>query len=168
MDSLVGDGDVRVGLGFDVHRFEAGRKLVLGGIEIPSAIGLLGHSDADVLIHALMDALLGALALGDIGDHFPDTDAKYQGISSLLLLREVVALIGQEGYQVVNVDMMVLAEAPKLAPYKNDMVHLLAHELGVTPRDVSIKATTMEKMSFIGRQEGIAVQAIAMLTPIVG
>ena len=166
MDSLVGDGDVRVGLGFDVHRFEAGGKLVLGGIEIPSDVGLVGHSDADVLIHALMDALLGALALGDIGDHFPDTDERYRGISSVLLLREVVALIAGKGYRVVNTDVMVMAEKPKLAPYKSDMVHLLARELRVGPDDVSIKATTTEKMGFIGRQEGIAVQAVALLAPV--
>ncbi len=159
----MGDGELRVGLGFDVHRFDAEKKMILGGVEIPSDVGLLGHSDADVLIHALMDALLGALALGDIGDHFPDTDDSYRGISSVLLLREVVALIRKEGYRVVNVDVMVMAEKPKLAPYKSDMVHLLAHELGVTAKDVSIKATTMEKMGFIGRQEGIAVQAVALL-----
>ncbi len=162
----MGDGKLRVGLGFDVHRFDAGKKMILGGVEIPSDVGLLGHSDADVLIHALMDALLGALALGDIGDHFPDTDDSFRGISSVLLLREVVALIRQEGYRVVNVDVMVMAEKPKLAPYKSDMVHLLARELGVTVKDVSIKATTMEKMGFIGRQEGIAVQAVALLEPV--
>ena len=162
----MGDEKLRVGLGFDVHRFDAGKKMILGGVEIPSDVGLLGHSDADVLIHALMDALLGALALGDIGDHFPDTDEKYRGISSVLLLREVVTLIRQEGYRVVNVDVMVMAEKPKLAPYKSDMVHLLARELGVTAKDVSIKATTMEKMGFIGRQEGIAVQAVALLEPV--
>ena len=166
MDSSVGDGELRVGLGFDVHRFDAGKKMILGGVEIPSDVGLLGHSDADVLIHALMDALLGALALGDIGDHFPDTDDSYRGISSVLLLREVVALIREEGHRVVNVDVMVMAEKPKLAPYKSDMVHLLARELGVTVKDVSIKATTMEKMGFIGRQEGIAVQAVALLEPV--
>ena len=162
----MGDGELRVGLGFDVHRFDAGKKMILGGVEIPSDVGLLGHSDADVLIHALMDALLGALALGDIGDHFPDTDDLYRGISSVLLLREVVALIRKEGHRVVNVDVMVMAEKPKLAPYKSDMVHLLARELGVTAKDVSIKATTMEKMGFIGRQEGIAVQAVALLEPV--
>ena len=162
----MGDEKLRVGLGFDVHRFDAGKKMILGGVEIPSDVGLLGHSDADVLIHALMDALLGALALGDIGDHFPDTDDSFRGISSVLLLREVVALIRQEGYRVVNVDVMVMAEKPKLAPYKSDMVHLLARELGVTVKDVSIKATTMEKMGFIGRQEGIAVQAVALLEPV--
>ena len=162
----MGDGELRVGLGFDVHRFDAGKKMILGGVEIPSDVGLLGHSDADVLIHALMDALLGALALGDIGDHFPDTDDLYRGISSVLLLREVVALIHKEGHRVVNVDVMVMAEKPKLAPFKSDMVHLLARELGVTAKDVSIKATTMEKMGFIGRQEGIAVQAVALLEPV--
>lgn len=166
MDPVVGDGDVRVGLGFDVHRFEAGKKLVLGGVEIPSAVGLIGHSDADVLIHALMDALLGALALGDIGDHFPDTEERYRGISSMLLLREVVALIAQKGCRVVNVDVMVMAEKPKLAPHKAGMARLLARELGVSSEDISIKATTMEKMGFIGREEGIAVQAVALLAPV--
>lgn len=154
---------MRVGLGFDVHPFADDRKLVLGGVEIPYDRGPAGHSDADVLVHAVMDALLGALALGDIGDHFPDTDERYRGISSIELLREVMVLIRQNGYRVGNVDVMVLAEKPKLAPFKGEMVQLLAHVLECAPNAVSIKATTMEKMGFIGRQEGIAVQAVALL-----
>ncbi len=150
-------------MGFDVHRFVSGRPLILGGIEIDRERGLAGHSDADVLIHALMDALLGAAALGDIGDHFPDTDPVYQGISSVELLRIVRRLLVDRGYRVINVDIMVLAEKPKLAPFKSDMIHLLAHELQVAETDVSIKATTMEKMGFIGREEGIAVQAVALI-----
>lgn len=159
---------MRVGLGFDVHRFAEGRPLFLGGIEIPHLRGLDGHSDADVLIHALMDALLGALALGDIGDHFPDTDEQYRGISSLTLLRHVVALVQNKGYRVGNADVMVLAEKPKLAPYKKMMIHLLAHELQVGEEDISIKATTLERMGFIGREEGIAVQAVVLLLPRLG
>ncbi len=154
---------MRVGLGFDVHRFVPGRPLILGGIEVAHHVGLDGHSDADVLVHALMDALLGAAALGDIGDHFPDNDPKYEGISSVQLLRRVCRLLSDRGYRVVNVDIMVLAEKPKLAPFKSRMVHLLARELQVTEADVSIKATTMERMGFIGREEGIAVQAVALI-----
>ncbi len=154
---------MRVGLGFDVHRFVFGRPLILGGIEIPHDRGLDGHSDADVLIHALMDALLGAAALGDIGDHFPDTDPKYEGISSVELLGYVCQLLADRGYRVINVDIMVLAEQPRLALFKSDMIHLLARELQVTEADVSIKATTMERMGFIGREEGIAAQAVALI-----
>ncbi|MCY0902354.1 MAG: 2-C-methyl-D-erythritol 2,4-cyclodiphosphate synthase [Firmicutes bacterium] len=157
---------MRVGLGFDVHRFAVGRPLVLGGVVIPAEKGLLGHSDADVLVHALMDALLGALALGDIGDHFPDSEARYQGASSVKLLEEVCALVRNRGYRVHNVDLMILAEVPKLAPYKAAMIDLLAPVLGVTREDVSIKATTMEGMGFVGRKEGIAAQAVATLVPI--
>ncbi len=154
---------MRVGFGFDVHRFADQRPLVLGGVVIPHEQGLLGHSDADVLTHAIMDALLGALALGDIGEHFPDTDERFRGISSVALLEEVVALIRARGYRVVNVDAMVLAERPKLAPYKSAMVDLLAHKLGVPGNCVSIKATTMEGMGFVGRREGIAAQAAVLL-----
>ncbi|PWI58598.1 2-C-methyl-D-erythritol 2,4-cyclodiphosphate synthase [Sulfoacidibacillus thermotolerans] len=154
---------MRVGLGFDVHRFIKGRPLVLGGVEIPSDVGLDGHSDADVLLHAVMDALLGAAALGDIGDHFPDTDEQFRGVSSVVLLRRVIQLIGERGYRVGNVDVMILAEFPKISPYKHRMIELLAHELSVRIEDVSIKATTMEKMGFIGRREGIAVEAIVLL-----
>lgn len=154
---------MRVGIGFDVHRFQSGRKLVLGGVEIPHECGLAGHSDADVLVHALMDALLGALALGDIGEHFPDTDEQYRDISSTQLLQHVSQLIAQKGYQLHNADLMVLAEAPKLAPYKSDMINLLARILQVAVTDISIKATTMEGMGFVGRREGIAAQAVVTL-----
>ncbi len=154
---------MRVGLGFDVHSLVPGRKLVLGGIEIPCDVGLLGHSDADVLLHALMDALLGAAALGDIGDHFPDTDDRYQGISSVELLKHVVLLLEQKGYRVGNVDLMLMAQKPKVAPFKAQMIHLIAQVLGVDSTCVSIKATTMEHMGFIGREEGIACQAVALL-----
>ncbi len=154
---------MRVGLGFDVHSLVPGRKLVLGGIEIPCDVGLLGHSDADVLLHALMDALLGAAALGDIGDHFPDTDDRYKGISSVELLRHVVILLEQKGYRVGNVDLMLMAQKPKVAPFKAQMIHLIAQVLAVDITCVSIKATTMEKMGFVGREEGIACQAVALL-----
>ncbi len=157
---------MRVGLGFDVHRFAKNRELVLGGVTIPSDVGLEGHSDADVLIHALMDALLGALALGDIGDHFPDTDPKYQGISSLLLLEYVMALLQEHGYVVGNVDLMVMAQKPRLAPYKAQMIAKLAQAMRVEPSCVSIKATTMEHLGFVGREEGIVAEAVALLEPI--
>nr|NNM91480.1 2-C-methyl-D-erythritol 2,4-cyclodiphosphate synthase [Bacilli bacterium] len=157
---------MRVGLGFDVHRFAKNRALVLGGVTIPSDVGLEGHSDADVLIHALMDALLGALALGDIGDHFPDTDPKYQGISSLLLLEHVMVLLQEYGYVVGNVDLMVMAQKPRLAPYKAQMIAKLAQAMRVEPSCVSIKATTMEHLGFVGREEGIVAQAVALLEPI--
>lgn len=154
---------MRVGFGFDVHQFTDRRPLVLGGVPIAHERGLLGHSDADVLTHAIMDALLGALALGDIGEHFPDTDERFRGISSVALLEQVVALIHERGYQVGNVDAMILAEAPKLAPHKSRMVDLLAHKMGVPANCVSIKATTMEGMGFVGRREGIAAQAVVLL-----
>lgn len=154
---------MRVGLGFDVHRFQAGRPLILAGVEIPSAVGLLGHSDADVILHALMDALLGALALGDIGDHFPDTDEQYRGISSMQLLTRVVDLIAARGYVVSNADLMVMAETPKLSPYKKEMVQKMANALQVNEDQVSLKATTMEGMGFVGRKEGIAAQALVSL-----
>ncbi len=149
-----------------MHRFAKGRPLILGGVEIPGDMGLLGHSDADVIIHALMDGMLGALALGDIGDHFPDTDMRYKGISSVELLRHVVAFTMQNGFQVGNVDIMVLAEAPKLAPYKQEMINLLARELKVETTDVSLKATTMERLGAIGRREGIAAQAVVLMKPV--
>ncbi|KYP79651.1 2-C-methyl-D-erythritol 2,4-cyclodiphosphate synthase [Ferroacidibacillus organovorans] len=154
---------MRVGLGFDVHRFQEGRPLVLAGVAIPSPIGLLGHSDADVILHALMDALLGALALGDIGDHFPDTDEQYRGISSVQLLSRVMDLITARDYVVSNVDVMVMAEAPKLSPYKKEMIQKMAQTLQVSDDQVSLKATTMEGMGFVGRREGIAAQAMVSL-----
>lgn len=154
---------MRVGLGFDVHTLIPGRKLVLGGVEIPCDVGLLGHSDADVLLHALMDALLGAAALGDIGDHFPDTDDRFKGISSVELLTYVMSLLRQKGYRVGNVDLMLMAQKPKVAPFKAQMINLIAQVLAVDITCVSIKATTMEKMGFVGREEGIACQAVALL-----
>ena len=154
---------MRIGLGFDAHRLAPGRPLVLAGVTIPADVGLLGHSDADVVTHALMDALLGALALGDIGRHFPDTDERYRGISSMELLRRVLAWVEERGYRVGNVDVMVMAERPRLAPHRHDMLHLLARELKVPEDCVSIKATTMEGMGFVGRGEGIAAQAVALL-----
>lgn len=159
---------MRIGLGFDVHRFAAGRKLMLGGVEIASERGLLGHSDADVVLHAVMDALLGALALGDIGMHFPDTDPAYQGADSGQLTREVVRMVRAEGYQIGNVDIMILAEAPKIAPYTLEMRQCMADLLDCTVHQVSVKATTMEKMGFVGRKEGIAAQAVALLQPLEG
>ena len=154
---------MRVGLGFDVHRFADSRPLVLGGVQIAHERGLLGHSDADVLTHAIMDALLGALALGDIGEHFPDADDRFRGASSVALLEQVMGLVRERGCRVVNVDAMVLAEEPKLAPHKKRMIDLLAHKMGIPADCVSIKATTMEGMGFVGRREGIAVQAVVML-----
>ena len=154
---------VRAGIGYDVHPFAPGRRLVLGGVEIPSEMGLEGHSDADVLLHALMDALLGALALGDIGHHFPNTDARYKDVSSLLLLREVMELVFARGYRVGNVDCTVIAETPRLAPFVSSMREVIAKELCCGAESVSIKATTNEGLGFVGRKEGIAAMAVAVL-----
>lgn len=156
---------MRVGLGFDVHRFDRGRKLFLGGIEIPNAMGLLGHSDADVVLHAVMDALLGALALGDIGALFPNSDPAYRNADSKDLLAAVVARVREAGYHVGNVDVMVLAERPKLAPYVAEMRRVMAGMLRCTVDQVSVKATTMERMGFVGREEGMAAEAVALLVP---
>lgn len=154
---------IRVGLGYDVHPLIAGRKLVLGGIEIPFSKGLNGWSDADVLIHAVMDALLGAAALGDIGTHFPPGDVKYKNISSLDLLARVKELLDAGRWRVGNVDVMIMAEAPKLKDYMPRMAQNIARALAVRAEDISIKAGTNEKLGFIGRGEGIAVQAVALL-----
>jgi len=154
---------IRVGLGYDVHPLIAGRKLVLGGIEIPFSKGLNGWSDADVLIHAVMDALLGAAALGDIGTHFPPGDVKYKNISSLDLLARVKELLDAGRWRVGNVDVMIMAEAPKLKEYMPRMAQNIARALAVQVEDISIKAGTNEKLGFIGRGEGIAVQAVALL-----
>lgn len=154
---------IRVGLGYDVHPLIAGRKLVLGGIEIPFSKGLNGWSDADVLIHAVMDALLGAAALGDIGTHFPPGDVKYKNISSLDLLARVKELLDAGRWRVGNVDVMIMAEAPKLKDYMPRMAQNIARALAVQVEDISIKAGTNEKLGFIGRGEGIAVQAVALL-----
>lgn len=153
----------RVGTGFDVHKFETGRKLILGGVDIPYEKGLAGHSDADVLVHALMDALLGAAALGDIGRHFPDTDPKYAGISSLKLLAHVGGLLGSEGYSIGNVDVTVIAQAPKIAPHIEKMRENIAEILKLEKSRINIKGTTTEKLGFTGRKEGIAAEAVCSI-----
>jgi len=152
---------IRTGIGFDIHRFSAGRKLILGGVEIPSPEGLEGHSDADVLCHALADALLGSIADGDIGQHFPNTDPRWKDADSVELLRQVVLRVKAKGFHVVNVDAMITAEKPKVMPYAQRMRERLAPVLGVTLDEVSVKATTMEGLGAIGRGEGIAVMAVA-------
>ncbi|HAD20036.1 MAG TPA: 2-C-methyl-D-erythritol 2,4-cyclodiphosphate synthase [Lachnospiraceae bacterium] len=154
---------MRVGTGYDVHRFAEGRPLILGGVRIPSELGLLGHSDADVLIHAIMDAMLGAAALGDIGQHFPDTDPAYRGADSRLLLRRVIDLIEEKGYIVGNIDATVIAQAPKIGPHIPRMITNLAEDLGIDPDQINIKATTEEHLGFTGRREGIAAQAVCLL-----
>jgi 2-C-methyl-D-erythritol 2,4-cyclodiphosphate synthase len=156
--------DIRVGQGFDVHSFAENRKLIIGGVDIPYELGLLGHSDADVLLHAICDALLGAAALGDIGRHFPDTDARFKNIDSRELLRDVAARIKSLGWQVGNVDATIIAQAPKMAPHIPAMKQNIAVDLDVRPDQVNIKATTTEKLGFAGRGEGIAAQAICLLT----
>ena len=153
----------RIGQGYDVHRLCEGRPLVLGGVTVPFEKGLLGHSDADVLLHALMDALLGAAALGDIGHLFPDTDKRYQGADSRELLRTVAALLAQEGYRVGNVDVTVVAQRPKIGPYVPQMRENIASDLGVDPGTVSVKATTEERLGFTGSGEGMAAYAVALL-----
>lgn len=155
---------VRVGFGFDVHRLVEGRELWLGGVLIPHTVGALGHSDADVLLHALCDALLGAAALGDIGQHFPDTDMRWKGADSKVLLREVVRIIGEHGWKVGNVDCTLILERPKIMPHVPAMRGVLAPLLGVEVDAVSIKATTNEKMGFVGREEGVAAHAVALIT----
>lgn len=155
---------MRIGTGIDVHRLVEDRQLIVGGVTIPHSLGLLGHSDADVLLHAIMDAMLGALALGDIGKHFPDTDPRYKGISSLSLLQEVNGLCNREGYSVGNVDTVIIAENPKFAPYIEEMRVNIAHTLNITPDRVGVKATTTEGLGFCGRNEGIAAQATVILT----
>lgn len=154
----------RIGYGYDVHRLTAGRSLVLGGVTIPWERGLLGHSDADVLLHALMDALLGAAALGDIGKLFPDSDPRYRGIDSRKLLRRVAVLLEREGYAVGNVDMTLVAQRPKVAPYIEAMRANIAADLGVSITRVSVKATTEEGLGFTGSGEGMAAHAVALLT----
>ncbi len=155
--------NIRIGYGYDVHKFEKGRKLILGGLEIPHSMGLLGHSDADVLLHAITDALLGALALGDIGKHFPDTDPKYKGADSRVLLRGAYALLHEKGYELSNLDATVVAQEPKLAPHINSMRVLIAKDLNVSVEDVSVKATTSEWLGFVGRNEGIAASATVLI-----
>ena len=155
--------NLRVGHGYDVHRLTKGRKLILGGVEIPWEKGLLGHSDADVLVHAVMDALAGASRLGDIGKLFPDTDPAYAGISSLKLLEEVGRLLAERGFAVVNIDAALLAQAPKIAPYKERMAENIAAALGIEPEQVNVKATTEEGLGFTGDGSGMAAHAAALL-----
>ena len=154
---------MRIGHGYDVHRLVEGRKLILGGVEVPHTLGLLGHSDADVLTHAVMDALLGAAALGDIGRHFPDTDPAYKGADSLVLLDHVMTLLDQAGWKVGNVDATILAQKPKLAPHIPQMRDNLARLLGVEPDQVNVNATTEEKLGFTGAEQGIAAHAVCLL-----
>ena len=154
---------VRIGHGYDVHRLVEGRRLILGGVDIPWERGLLGHSDADVLTHAVMDALLGAAGLGDIGQHFPDTDPAYTGADSLRLLAHVTALLGERGFTVGNVDATVLAQRPKLAPHIPQMRDNLARAMGVAPGQVNVKATTEEGLGFTGSGEGMAAHAVALI-----
>lgn len=154
---------MRIGIGYDVHALTEGRPLILGGVKIEHTLGLLGHSDADVLVHAIMDALLGAAALGDIGRHFPDTDDSYKGISSMILLKNVDNLIRKKGFAVNNIDAIICAQRPKLAPHIEHMRQNIAEVLGVEADRVNIKATTTEKLGFEGRQEGISAQAVCTL-----
>ena len=155
---------MRVGLGFDAHRLVAGRPLILGGVEIPHTQGLLGHSDADVLAHAIGDALLGAVGAGDLGTHFPDKDPAYKDISSLILLERIMLIVRDRGFQPVNVDATLVAQQPRLAPHIPAMQAKLAPILGLTPADVNLKATTTELMGFAGRGEGMAAYAVVLVT----
>ena len=155
---------LRIGTGYDVHRLTEGRPLILGGVDIPHDKGLLGHSDADVLVHAVMDAILGALCLGDIGKHFPDTDPAYKGISSITLLEHVAELMWAQGYQIGNIDATILAQKPKLASYIQEMRENIARAAGTELSRVSVKATTEEGLGFTGTEQGIAVQAVVLLT----
>ncbi len=153
----------RIGQGYDVHQLVAGRKLILGGVEIPHVTGLLGHSDADALLHAITDALLGAVALGDIGRHFPDTDPRYKGADSRVLLRGAVALLAAKGWRPVNVDATIIAQQPKLAPHAPAMVANVAADLGISPDAVNIKGKTNERLGYLGREEAIEAQAVVLV-----
>ena len=154
---------MRIGTGYDVHKLAEGRKLIIGGVEIPYEKGLLGHSDADVLVHAVMDALLGAATLGDIGKHFPDSDPKYKGADSLMLMREVRRILDENGFEVGNVDATIIAQAPKMSPHIDTMRRNIADALGLDVSQVSVKATTEERLGFTGRGEGISAQAVALI-----
>lgn len=154
---------MRVGIGIDAHAFEAGRRLVLGGVEIPHPSGLAGHSDGDVLAHAVVDAVLGAAALGDIGTHFPDSDARWRDASSLEFLRHVAVLVAADGARIANVDATVICQAPRIEPVRDQMIERLASSLGVAVADVSVKGTTTDRMGFTGRGDGIAAVAVALL-----
>lgn len=155
--------DIRVGHGYDVHRLTEGRKLIIGGVQIPWERGLLGHSDADVLLHAISDAILGAAALGDIGRHFPDTDEKYKGADSLLLLKEVCKMAEEKGYRISNIDGTIIAQKPKLKDYIPAMAENVAEVCGISKDRVNIKATTEEKLGFTGREEGISAHGVCIL-----
>ena len=154
---------MRIGQGLDVHAFVAGRKLMIGGVDIPHHKGLAGHSDADVLLHAICDALLGAAGLGDIGQHYPDTDPQYSEIDSRKLLRDVAKKLAGLGLRIVNIDATIVAEAPRMAPHVTRMIGNIAADLGIAPAAINIKATTTERLGFIGRGEGIAAMAIALI-----
>ncbi|MDR5659917.1 2-C-methyl-D-erythritol 2,4-cyclodiphosphate synthase [Serpentinicella sp. ANB-PHB4] len=156
---------MRVGIGYDVHRLVKDRKLIIGGVNIPYEKGLLGHSDADVLVHAIMDALLGAVGLGDIGKHFPDTDAKFKNADSLMLLKEVSVLLENHGYTINNIDAIIVAQKPKMAPHINDMRQNICNVLGIDIGCVNIKATTTEQLGFEGREEGISSQVVVSVLP---
>jgi 2-C-methyl-D-erythritol 2,4-cyclodiphosphate synthase len=155
--------NIRIGNGYDVHRLVEGRKLILGGVDIPHSVGLDGHSDADVLVHALCDALLGALGAGDIGAYFPDTDPKWKGVSSLILLKEVMRMCRGKGFELANADTVIVAQKPKLAAHLQEMEKNIAVTLEVETSQINIKATTTEKLGFAGREEGIAAYAVALL-----
>lgn len=157
---------MRIGHGFDVHAFGVGNEITLGGVRIPHTHGLVAHSDGDVALHALADAILGAAALGDIGQHFPDTDEAYAGADSRVLLRHVLTLVQEQGYRVGNADVTVIAQAPKMAPHINLMRECIAHDLQISVNDINVKATTTEKLGYVGRQEGIAVHAVVLLLPL--
>ncbi|WP_085520828.1 2-C-methyl-D-erythritol 2,4-cyclodiphosphate synthase [Tuberibacillus sp. Marseille-P3662] len=154
---------MRIGQGFDVHRFEVGRPLIIGGVDIPYEKGLTGHSDADVLLHAICDALLGAIGAGDIGRHFPDHDPAYKDVDSKVLLTNVWGMVQEKGYQLANLDCVIMAQAPKMAPYIDDIQHVIAEYLGAQTNQINIKATTTEKLGFTGRGEGIAAQAVCLI-----
>ena len=154
---------MRIGMGYDVHKLVENRKLILGGVEIPYELGLLGHSDADVVVHAIMDGLLGAAALGDIGKHFPDTDPQYKGISSIKLLEHVGTLLKDNNYKIGNIDATIICQRPKLSPYKDEMIRNVANALNISEKQVCIKATTEEGLGFTGEGLGISSQAIVLL-----
>jgi len=157
----------KIGIGYDVHKLTLGRPMIIGGVKIDSEVGLLGHSDADVLLHACMDAILGALSLGDIGKHFPDTDAAFKGASSLELMHRVYDKMTIKGFKIGNIDAVIIAEKPKMAPYIEEMVMNISRVLSCSPSVVNVKATTTEKLGFEGREEGIASQAVVLLEKIV-
>ena len=157
---------MRIGMGYDVHRLSAGRKLIMGGVDIPYEKGLLGHSDADVLVHAIMDALLGAAALGDIGSHFPDTDPAYEGISSICLLEHVGKLLSDHGYKIGNIDATIIAQKPKMRPHIDQMGDNISNALKIRPEQVGVKATTEEGLGFTGSGEGISAHAVCLLEQI--